>query len=270
MPWFKVDDGFHSHPKVIDLPLEAAGLWAKAGSWSADQLTDGFVPNKILKHLGGKVRVAEQLVTAKLWEKVEDGYQFHDWKQHQPTKTQVLERRDKTREKVRKFRERNRVTDASSNPVTEVDVTGLVTHAPSRPVPSLKREESARADSANGIAHQLTVDFHRRYLAAESVDPNARSLGSAVQTVVGVLRQKAEQRGCEPESLIKPLLDGFFGNDTARAAHFAPAYLATNPLEYLEPRARPLKPAGAPAQAVPRIPEGVPPIRHWGPREETG
>jgi hypothetical protein len=86
MPWFKVDDRFHSHIKVHRLPMAARGLWVTAGSWCASQLTDGFVPRKLVVVLGARQRDAEALVDAKLWTQVDGGYRFNSWLDYQPSK----------------------------------------------------------------------------------------------------------------------------------------------------------------------------------------
>jgi hypothetical protein len=44
LTWFKIDDSFYDHPKVFDAPDCAVALWTRAGTWSARNLTDGFVP----------------------------------------------------------------------------------------------------------------------------------------------------------------------------------------------------------------------------------
>ena len=44
MSWFKVDDQLAFNAKVVAAGNEAMGLWVRAGSWSAAQLTDGFIP----------------------------------------------------------------------------------------------------------------------------------------------------------------------------------------------------------------------------------
>ena len=104
MTYFKVDDHFHSHPKILDLGLEAIGLWTLAGSWSGEQLTDGFIPSSLIARLGGSPETAQALVDAGLWEIAEGGYLFHDWDAHNQTKAQVIESRELWRSKKEKQR----------------------------------------------------------------------------------------------------------------------------------------------------------------------
>lgn len=89
MPWFRVDDRFAMHPKVIAAGNTAIGLWVRAGSWSAQLLTDGQVPRGPLAALGGKPRDAQSLVDAGLWTVTETGWSFHDWDGFQPSRAEV-------------------------------------------------------------------------------------------------------------------------------------------------------------------------------------
>lgn len=93
MPWFKVDDGFWSHPKVLDLSNDALALWLKAGTYSAQHLTDGFVKRAVVRMVGGTDDAAEELVSAELWDIADGGYQFHDWLRYQPSAEETREKR---------------------------------------------------------------------------------------------------------------------------------------------------------------------------------
>jgi len=109
MPWFKVDDKLHSHVKAARAGLEAMGLWTIAGSWSMDQLTDGFVPDYIAARLHPKAkRLAAALVKAGLWDEAEKdgdtGWQFHDWDEYQPTRDETEAKREAERERKRAWR----------------------------------------------------------------------------------------------------------------------------------------------------------------------
>lgn len=104
MAWFKVDDGLHSHPKVIDLELEALGLWVAAGSWCADYLTDGLISSGQIRRLGGTDELAEELVRAELWSREGKRYRFNDWTDYQPTKSAVESEREAARRRMQELR----------------------------------------------------------------------------------------------------------------------------------------------------------------------
>lgn len=104
MPWFKVDDGFHCHPKVLRAGNEAVGLYVRCGSYAAQQLTDGFIPEHIALLYGGD-SLADALVRVGLWRRARGGWRMPDYLDYNPSKKQVLAEREKTRERVRKHRE---------------------------------------------------------------------------------------------------------------------------------------------------------------------
>lgn len=109
MPWFKVDDGFYDHPKVIGLDMNAIGLWALAGSYCARHLTDGVITDRQIRAIGGTRRQAEKLVSAGLWT-VDDApvnarrYFFNDWRDFQPSRGETLRKREEDAERKRKAR----------------------------------------------------------------------------------------------------------------------------------------------------------------------
>lgn len=112
MAWFKVDDGFHSSRKLLRIPKRArwaaAGVWAVAGSWSADQLTDGHVPDYMIVEWGCPPAAPESLVLAGLWERTTDGYLFYNWHEYQPSKQDVDAERAASRERMRDLRARRK------------------------------------------------------------------------------------------------------------------------------------------------------------------
>lgn len=116
MPWMKIDDSFESHPKVKSIPkgkrTKAIGLWTLAGSWCARHLTDGFVPAYMVGELGGTRAESSLLVSASLWHEVADGFTFHDWTDHQPSRAKVEEERDAAKERMRVARERKKGTSS--------------------------------------------------------------------------------------------------------------------------------------------------------------
>lgn len=106
MPWFKVDDGFYDHPKVLELDMAARGLWVMAGAYCARHLTDGVITGRQIKVIGGTQKQAEKLVAAGLWS-ADDAppsarrYAFNDWREFQPTRDDVLSKRREDAERKR-------------------------------------------------------------------------------------------------------------------------------------------------------------------------
>ena len=89
--WFKVDDSFFSNPKTAMLSDGATALWLRSGSWSAQQLTGGFVPARMVPMFRGSDDSVRELCDVGLWERDDerDGYWFHDWSDYQPDGEEV-------------------------------------------------------------------------------------------------------------------------------------------------------------------------------------
>lgn len=116
MPWFKIDDSAHSHPKFIRAGNAALGLWMRCGSYSAQHLLEGFVPKDIVKPFKGTPAQVQKLINAGLWHseghdckkcpQPSGGYMIHDFfeggrnttrAQHEANKTAAAERAAKSR-----------------------------------------------------------------------------------------------------------------------------------------------------------------------------
>jgi hypothetical protein len=105
LTWFKIDDSFHAHPKVLATDADALGLWVVAGAWSSSNLTDGFVPDHaLLRLLPDSTKLARKLVASGLWRRVRGGHQFHDWLDYNPTAEAVQAERSAARERMRSLR----------------------------------------------------------------------------------------------------------------------------------------------------------------------
>lgn len=127
MVWFKVDDGMAFHAKVVEAGNAAIGLWTRAGSWCADHLTDGFVPDHMIRSLGTPGQ-ARTLVRVKLWLRADGGYQFWQWNDpgRQPTRDQVEVERGAARNRMnaaRKARSSGNVRPNNERTSEEVRVT---------------------------------------------------------------------------------------------------------------------------------------------------
>lgn len=145
--WFKVDDKLHSHPKWLDLSKSARALWVTAGSWAADQCTDGLVPRHLLARLDGKVSDAADLVRVGLWEVCDGGWIFHDWATYQPDAASEMVRKDAGRKAMsdaggmgnhlRWHEARNLIVPTCSHCVPDdVPESGAIRVLSPRPVPT--------------------------------------------------------------------------------------------------------------------------------------
>ena len=151
MTWFKVDDGFWSHPKTAMLSDAAIALWVRAGAYSCQHLTDGVISKPVLRMVGTH-EAADELIACGLWIEVDDGWRFHDWEKYQETREAVVKRREAWRDRQKQSREKHDSKRGESRNVSRVtsNVTPDVTHdasnvvtlgVPSRPVPSITSNE---------------------------------------------------------------------------------------------------------------------------------
>lgn len=165
MTWFKVDDGFWSHPKVLNLSDSAVALWTRAGAYCCQHLTDGVVSSKILRVLGDE-KAATELVESGLWRELKAGYKFHDWGDYQETSDTVKERRKQARERMQKLRagrksspERSqdvRANKQRTNSERSQDVREkFATPDPTRPDPTIEERKGKKENEQ--VAHNQTV-----------------------------------------------------------------------------------------------------------------
>jgi hypothetical protein len=150
LPWFKVDDGFWAHPKVLELSSQAVALWVRAGSYAAQHLTGGAVSPAVVRMLGYQDADAHQLVEAGLWDGKQDGkFTFHDWEVYQPSSVASKEKRDELSRKRADAGRRGaeaRWSQDDGKPhgklLSPADGNEM---PPSRPVPSPSKERTSPA-----------------------------------------------------------------------------------------------------------------------------
>lgn len=154
MPWARIDDQFPNHPKVASLGslmLPCIGLHTFAICYCNSYLTDGFIPAPQVARLAGDVtlllpsgkpeELVDRLVNSGLWEKRRGGYFIHDFLEYNPSRDDVIQKREQISQRVSRFRERkqnerNAVGNTGRNDVGN----GGVTPAPGPvPVPHIKK-----------------------------------------------------------------------------------------------------------------------------------
>jgi 5-methylcytosine-specific restriction endonuclease McrA len=96
LPWLKIDDKLHGHPKWTRCTSEAKALWITVGSWCASYKTDGIVRAHDLALLAPSVgmtpakarKAAADLVSNEMWVVLDDGWAFHNWTDFNPSRAQ--------------------------------------------------------------------------------------------------------------------------------------------------------------------------------------
>lgn len=153
MPWFRLDDSFHSHPKIMAAGNEAIGLYVRCGTYSAQHSTDGFIPEQVALQYGTP-KLAETLVRAKLWRRVRGGWRMPDYLDYNPSKEAVDKDRKAAAERQRRRREAM-VSRRDSRRDTAVSHT-----TPSRPVPvdPVVDVVNRANGSSNGRASPETIE----------------------------------------------------------------------------------------------------------------
>lgn len=151
MPWFRLDDSFHSHPKVIAAGNEAVGLYVRCGTYCAQHLTDGFIPEQVAL-LYGSPELVETLVRTKLWRRVRGGWRMPDYLAYNPSARTVDNERAKKAERQKRWREAKsrRHVDASTCASRDASQDDAPTPPPPRPEGS--GAGAAPKHAANGRA----------------------------------------------------------------------------------------------------------------------
>lgn len=226
MTYFKVDDGFWSHPKFFDMPDASVVLWVKAGSYCCQHLTDGFVEAKTIRMIHCDPEAARALVDAGLWVEVEGGFQFHDWTDHQRSSESVKRDRAATRERQRAFVARRRAASGGVSDVEAVDNVALtlvdnslnddesngVSDDRSNVVDGKGKERKGiyKDHSSKNLSNDLFEEFWKTYprrvgkTAARRAFVKAVASGVTAETVIAGARAYADDPNREPEFTAHP------------------------------------------------------------------
>lgn len=98
--WSKLDDQFPDHPKVMQAGPLASWLYVCGTCYCNRLLTDGFIPTSQVGKLAdvkNAIKLAKKLVEVGLWEEVDNGYQIHDFLDHNMSAEEAKERQEATR-----------------------------------------------------------------------------------------------------------------------------------------------------------------------------
>lgn len=169
MPWAKLDDQFGFNPKVIAAGKDGKLAYVMALTYSASQLTDGFIQDAALPMIAVMAETedmqttAARLVKVGLWERVEGGYVIHDYLDYNPSAEETKTKREAAARRQAEWRAKHRdkgngryasESNAVSNGVTNASRNTAPSPSPS-PSPSTAAAPRAREESL-----MSTLDAH--------------------------------------------------------------------------------------------------------------
>jgi hypothetical protein len=221
MPWVKLDDRFPSHRKVALLSDRAFRLHVSAICWCSENLTDGRIADRELQ-LVAKIRgikaTAQQLADAGLWDRIDGGWEIHDYLDYNPSRAQVLAERKKNAERQERFRQRrngkpvppdgNGVTpDASDAPGMHDDDTNA----------ARRRHDGDTTATGNGAVWETESQVSEVRNGVTNGAPS-RPVPSRPLSMADVDGEGAPSRGVDLDDLAPtPIeVDGFQLNDAMR------------------------------------------------------
>lgn len=195
MAWFKVDDGFYTSMKFLSIPrqhqAQAAGAWLLCGTWSADKMTDGFVPYAVMDMWEFDADVAGYLVEVGLWDHDEKrmGIQFHDWCDYQPTRDELMEKRNRRAEvnsaNAKKRWEKSKNDASVMQEVCETDANTMQNDAP-EPEPEPLTNTCSSDDEPARPKSPYSADFEQFWKAY----PRKQAKGKAWEVYKRLKRAK--------------------------------------------------------------------------------
>lgn len=118
MTYALLDDGFYDAPKFADAENECIGAWAKGLAYCNRHLTDGFIPEHMARRFVERIpgtrsalvqadpeTLIEELLNRQFWSRCKGGFRHVGYLDHNPSKAQVLARRESTKQRKDKWKE---------------------------------------------------------------------------------------------------------------------------------------------------------------------
>jgi hypothetical protein len=226
MPWVKLDDRFPSHRKIALLSDRAFRLHVSAICWCAENLTDGRITERelpLVAKIRGVKATAQALEDAGVWDRVDGGWQIHDYLDYNPSREQVIAERKKNAERQERFRRRKNgkptppdgTSNDGSNGVTPKGSEGAGSRDGDTNAARRRHDGDTTATShrtvpeeepqVNAFRHGVTNDAPTR------PDPNPFSMADVDGGSTGSSAAERDAFGASPIEV-----DGFQLNDAMR------------------------------------------------------
>lgn len=263
MTWARIDDNFSTHRKFFHAGPEGVAFFVAALCYSARHASDGFVPTEDLfvvypwPNLKPK-KIAEQLVSVGLLDRVEGGFQVHDYLTFNESRTEILAKRANNLSRQKKKRalvagvaiDETREEKKDDLPESNDNVESVTrdrprdkraSHStPSRPVPARIVTPSnegvcdAREGSVEEVHVLLDMGYRDRFERAKKYPwmGHAKSWTHIRDTARWVCARDRQRPATE---IVTKLLDGAFASERMRDRTYPWSFIAANPDEFFDP-----------------------------------
>jgi hypothetical protein len=140
--WIRLDDQIAHHPKILSCTPGACWLYVTCIGYAQKFLTNGFIPSlsiPTISHLRTPEKAVKQLVNAGLLEKVDGGWQIHDYLHFNDSKEEAIERKShlsQVRSDAGKLGASQRWQNSKTDSKLLDGNDGKARIAPSHPIPS--------------------------------------------------------------------------------------------------------------------------------------
>lgn len=157
MTFFPLPDEFYADPQFAGLPGDAIALWARAGSWSAHQGTDGAIKADMVPLLLQQLdpQSPNTLVQRGIWKRTRGGFQFVVWPKL-ASRAYVEAKREDARQRQERFRRKKAKSVTRDERVSHDQTNGVTNDSQSSPVHLSLRERDGRL--ASSIARASPAD----------------------------------------------------------------------------------------------------------------
>jgi len=189
MTWIRLDDNLPDHPKVLGLSDKAFRLYISAMCYSSRYLTDGFISFVVGDRIGSRSQF-DELTKATLIISVEGGWQIENYDEYQSTKAEVEMAKAKTRERVQKWRDKNKSNDVSNS--VSNDVSNALVTAPHTPTPTHTHTPNIVSDPV----HKELADY-----LAKRIEDNGSKLPTVTESWIKEIRLMIERDGRTVEQI---------------------------------------------------------------------
>jgi hypothetical protein len=141
MTWTKLDDNVSDHPKVLAVGHLGELTYYRSIIHANRYETDGLIAPAVLRLLcrgfeQHTQRIAQALVSARLWEKCKGGYRIHDFADYQPRRAEVAARREIRQAAGRQGGLRSAAVRRSKSEANAQALASQANEANANPVPS--------------------------------------------------------------------------------------------------------------------------------------